>query len=170
MYSLGLNSRPPRSGLDRRGGYESCAPRNSSGRANQLSYLAIYNLYTLWSWTSPGWQAPVLWEEDLTVRRGGYESCAPRNSSGQANQLSYLAKFLFPFLGMFGIIGYLPKHLFSFLFTQFRTKSESKAPKTECKYEGLLAEMQIERNFRSELIRNFTTRICLQTNLLLIIN
>jgi hypothetical protein len=51
-------------------------------------------------------------------RRGGYESCAPRTSSGQAKQLSYLAKFLFPFLGKFGIIGYLPKHLFSFLFTQ----------------------------------------------------
>jgi len=129
MYSLGLNSRPPRSGLDRRGGYESCAPRNSSGRANQLSYLAIYNLYTLWSWTSPGWQAPVLWEEDLTVRRGGYESCAPRNSSGQANQLSYLAKFLFPFLGMFGIIGYLPKHLFSFLFTQFILELIPRPPK-----------------------------------------
>jgi hypothetical protein len=46
-------------------------------------------------------------------RRGGYESCAPRNSSEQANQLSYLAKFLFPYLGMFRIIGYLPKHLIS---------------------------------------------------------
>jgi hypothetical protein len=49
-------------------------------------------------------------------------------------------------------------------------KSEPTAPKTECKYEGLLAEMQIDRNFRGELIRNFTNRICLQTNLLLIIN
>ena len=88
----------------RRGGYESCAPRNSSGQANQLSNLAIYNLYTLWGW--------------ISVRSGGYESCAHRNSSGQANQLSYLAKFLFLFLGMFGNIGYLPKHLFSFLFTQ----------------------------------------------------
>ena len=81
-------------------------------RSNQLSYLAIYNLHTLWGWI------PVRRGSDLTVRRGGYESCAPRNSSGQANQLSYLAKFLFLFLGMFGNIGYLPKHLFSFLFTQ----------------------------------------------------
>jgi hypothetical protein len=71
---------------------------------------------------------------------------------------------------MFRIIGYLPKHLFSFLFTQSRMESGPKALKTECKYEGLLAEMQIEKDFRSELVRNFPTKICLQTNLLLIIN
>lgn len=47
---------------------------------------------------------------------------------------------------------------------------DSRAPKTECKYEGLMAEMQIEKDFRSELVRNFHTKICLQTNLLLIIN
>jgi hypothetical protein len=81
-------------------------------------------------------------------RRGGYESCAPRNSSGQANQLSYLAKFLFLFLGLFQIIGYLPKHLFSFLITQSLIDL-CEALKTECKYEGLLAEMQIEKDFRS---------------------
>ena len=49
-------------------------------------------------------------------------------------------------------------------------ESGPKALKTECKYEGLLAEMQIEKDFRSELVRNFPTKICLQTNLLLIIN
>jgi hypothetical protein len=94
-------------------------------------------------------------------RRGDYESCAPRNSSGRANQLSYLAKFLFSFLGMFRIIGYLPKHLFSFLFTQSILEFNQRPLKTECKYEGLMAEMQIEKDFRIELVRNFPTKICL---------
>jgi hypothetical protein len=49
---------------------------------------------------------------------------------------------------MFRIIGYLPKHLFFYLITQ-SLMDLCEALKTECKYEGLLAEMQIEKDFRS---------------------
>jgi hypothetical protein len=83
-------------------------------------------------------------------RRGGYESCSPRNSSGQANQLSYLAKFLFLFLGLFQNIGYLPKHLFFIPFHPISIGLRVLDPlKTECKYEGLLSEMQIGKELRN---------------------
>ncbi len=79
-------------------------------------------------------------------RRGGYESCAPRNSSGQANQLSYLAEFLFWFLGLFSDYWLPSKNIFFIPFHPISVGLRALDPlKTECKYEGLLAEMQIEK-------------------------
>jgi hypothetical protein len=65
------------------------------------------------------------------------------------NQLSYLAKFLFLFLGLFQNIGYLPKHLFFIPFHPISVGLRVLDPlKTECKYEGLLSEMQIGKELR----------------------
>ena len=70
----------------------------------------------------------------------------PEILRGKLTELPRQISFLI--LGMFRIIGYLPKHLFFFLITQ-SLMEWWQGPKTECKYEGLLAEMQIEKDFRS---------------------